>query len=88
MISATVTVKNQTGLHARPANVFVKEAMQYYDCSIFIRKNGRAFNAKSIVSVLAAYVKCGEEIEITADGTTEEKALQAMVDAVNAGLGE
>lgn len=45
-------------------------------------------NAKSVLSVLGACVKSGDEIEFTCEGEDEEAALQAMVDAVNSGLGE
>lgn len=88
MICETVKIVNETGLHARPANVFVKEAISHKGCAISIQKDGRQFNGKSIVSVLSACVKCGNEIKIVADGEGEEEALRDMVAAVNSGLGE
>lgn len=88
MVSAQVKVINETGLHARPANQFVKEAVSHRGCSVSIRKGGRSFNGKSIVSVLSACVKCGDEIEIVADGEGEEQALAELVAAVGSGLGE
>ena len=83
MVSQKVTVMNASGLHARPANAFVKEAVRHAGCNILIKKDG-----KSIVSVLSACVKCGTEIELVADGNDEAQALQDMVSAVNSGLGE
>ena len=74
MVSQKVTVMNASGLHARPANAFVKD--------------GKTYMGKSIVSVLSACVKCGTEIELVADGNDEAQALQDMVSAVNSGLGE
>ena len=88
MVSQKVTVMNASGLHARPANAFVKEAVRHAGCNIFIKKDGKSFMGKSIVSVLSACVKCGTEIELVADGANEEQALQDMVAAVESGLGE
>jgi phosphocarrier protein len=88
MISQKVIVLNESGLHARPANVFVKEAIKHKTCTISIKKDGEIFNGKSIVSLLSACVKCGTEIELIADGEQEEEALRDMVAAVNSHLGE
>lgn len=88
MVCETVKIINETGLHARPANAFVKEAISHKGCAISIQKDGRQFNGKSIVSVLSACVKCGSEIQIVADGENEEQALRDMVAAVRGGLGE
>lgn len=87
MISQEVCVKNATGLHARPANVFVKTAAQY-PCKVDFKKGERSFNGKSIVSVLSACVKCGATITVVCDGEREEEALRAVVNAVENGLGE
>jgi len=87
MISQEVCVKNPAGLHARPANVFVKTAAQY-PCKVDILKGKRTFNGKSIVSVLSACVTCGTAITIVCDGEQEEIALRAVVEAVESGLGE
>ncbi|MDR3289510.1 MAG: HPr family phosphocarrier protein [Peptococcaceae bacterium] len=87
MVSEIVTVTNKTGLHARPANAFIKVALAQ-PCAIKIKKNDKLFNGKSIVNVLAASVKCGEEIELIAEGENEQRALDAVVAAVKSGLGE
>ena len=88
MVSQKVTVMNESGLHARPANVFVKEAVRHTGCNILIKKDGKTYMGKSIVQVLAACVKKGTEIELIADGANEETALQDMIAAINSGLGE
>lgn len=88
MVSQIVTVKNASGLHARPANAFVKEAMRHTGCNILLKKDGKTYMGKSIVSVLSACVKCGMAVELVADGENEEQTLQDMVAAVEAGLGE
>ena len=67
MVSQKVTVMNASGLHARPANAFVKEAVRHAGCNILIKKDGKTYMGKSIVSVLSACVKCGTEIELVAD---------------------
>ncbi len=87
MVSQEVNVKNPTGLHARPANVFVKTAAQF-PCKVDFKKGKRSFNGKSIVSVLSACVTCGTSITIVCDGEQEEDALKAIVEAVESGLGE
>ena len=89
MVSQTVTIKNPTGLHLRPAGLFCKIAMQF-DCSVtFTARDGEVqANAKSVLGVLGACVKSGDRICIICDGADEEKALAAMVEAVESGLGE
>ena len=87
MVSKKVTIKNPTGLHLRPAGILCKEAMQYKSLITFKFRDNTA-NAKSVLSVLGACVKCGDEIEIFCEGEDEEKALNALTSAIEAGLGE
>lgn len=89
MVSQIVTIKNPTGLHLRPAGLFCKTAMNF-DCSVtFKAREGEVTaNAKSVLSVLGACIKSGDEIEIICDGADEGEALAAMVGIVEAGLGE
>ena len=87
MISKKVTVKNITGLHLKPAAYFCKEAMKYKSQITFQFDNTTA-NAKSVLSVLGACVKCGDEIEIVCEGIDEVEALESLVHAVEDGLGE
>ena len=87
MISQKVTVKNPTGLHLRPAGILCKEAMKYKFLITFTFDGGTA-NAKSVLSVLGACVKCGDEIELVCEGTDEETALHALVTVIEGGLGE
>ena len=67
MVSQKVTIKNTTGLHLRPAGNLCKEAIKYKSLLTFRYKDGTA-NAKSVLSVLGACVKCGEEIELICEG--------------------
>lgn len=87
MVSQKVTVKNPTGLHLRPAGILCREAMKYKALITFTFDGGTA-NAKSVLSVLGACVKCGDEIELVCEGTDEETALHALVTAIEGGLGE
>ena len=85
MVSRRVTVTNPTGLHLRPAACFCKEAVKYRSVITFTFDNVTA-NAKSVLSVLGACVKQGDEIEIVCQGADEEEALDALCKAVESGL--
>ena len=87
MVSKHVTVKNITGLHLKPAAYFCKEAMNFKSQVTFKFEDTTA-KAKSVLSVLGACVKCGDEIEIICDGVDEQDALESLVRAVEEGLGE
>ena len=87
MVSQRVVIKNPTGLHLRPAGILCKEAMKYKSLITFSFRESTA-NAKSVLSVLGACVKCGDEIEFVWDGDDESEALQALINAVDSGLGE
>ena len=87
MVRQKVVIKNPTGLHLRPAGILCKEAMQYKSLITFTFRASTA-NAKSVLSVLGACVKCGDEIELTCDGQDEQEALDALVKAIESGLGE
>ena len=86
MVSQTVMIKNPTGLHLRPAGILCKEAMQYKSLITF-QYRGNTANAKSVLSVLGACIKSGDEIEFCCEGEDEEEALQAMIRAVESGFG-
>lgn len=87
MVRHKVVIKNPTGLHLRPAGILCKEAMQYKSLITFTFRENTA-NAKSVLSVLGACVKCGDEIELSCDGPDEQEALDSLVNAIEGGLGE
>ena len=87
MVSQRVVIKNPTGLHLRPAGILCKEAMKYKSLITFQFRDTTA-NAKSVLSVLGACIKSGDELEFFCEGEDEEEALIAMVKAVESGLGE
>ena len=87
MVSQKVVIQNPTGLHLRPAGILCKTAMQCKSLITFTFENTTA-NAKSVLSVLGACVRSGEEIEIICEGADEQAALKAMIEVVESGLGE
>ncbi len=87
MVSQKVVIKNPTGLHLRPAGILCKEAMQFKSLITFQFRENTA-NAKSVLSVLGACVKSGDEIELFCEGEDEQEALSTLVQAVESGLGE
>lgn len=87
MVSQIVKIKNPTGLHLRPAGNLCKAAMDYKS-HITFSHNDNISNAKSVLSVLGACVKCGDEIELICEGEDEKEALKALVDMIESGLGE
>lgn len=87
MVKEKVTIKNPTGLHLRPAGNLCKEAMKFRSLITFKYKDNVA-NAKSVLSVLGACVKCGDEIEFSCEGEDEDEALKSLIAAIESGLGE
>ena len=87
MVSAVTVIKNPSGLHLRPAGILCKEALNYKSAILFKIRSTTA-NAKSVLSVLGACVKSGDEIEIICEGTDEEEALKGMTGLVEDGIGE
>ena len=87
MVTQKVVIKNPTGLHLRPAGLFCKTAVDFKSKVTFQFK-GITANAKSVLSVLGACIKRGDEIELICEGEDEENALQALVELVEKGLGE
>lgn len=87
MRSCKVQVKNPTGLHLRPVGNLCKEALKYKSMVTFQYKEGIA-NAKSVLSVLGACVKCGDEIELICEGEDEDQAIETLRSYIESGLGE
>lgn len=90
MVSKQTTIINATGLHARPASVFVSEVKKYQS-NITIRnvdKNSAPVKANSIMMVLAAGLGTGTKVEVTCDGPDEKEALDALIALIDNGFGE
>ena len=83
MISKEVVIDNQVGLHARPATFFIQRANEFKS-SIWVEKEERRVNAKSLLGVLSLGIVKGTAITIIADGSDEEEAiatLSALIDS-------
>ncbi len=87
MVSQNVTVTNPSGLHLRPAGLLCKEALKFKSHITFQCRECTA-NAKSVLSVLGACVKCGDEIVMICEGEDEVEALEYIVELVKSGMGE
>ena len=89
MVSKQVVISNPTGLHLRPAGNLCREAMKF-KCKVnFTYNDGKATaNTKSVLSVLGACIKSGDEITLVCDGEDEEAALAHVVDFIENHLGE
>ena len=87
MLSQKIVIKNPTGLHLRPAGILCKEAMQFKSLITFQFRDTTA-NAKSVLSVLGACIKSGDEVEFFFDGEDEELAKKTIIGAIESGLGE
>lgn len=85
MVSGKVKVNDQSGLHLTPAGRLCNEAIKY-KCKITMKFNNVNANAKSVLSVLSACVKCGNEIEFVCEGEDEEEALKNIIAVVEKGL--
>lgn len=87
MVSKKIMINNPTGLHLRPAGLFCKTAVQFKSRITFQHGDTTA-NAKSVLSVLGACIKKGDEIELVCEGEDECEALAAMLELIEDGLGE
>ena len=85
MIKQKVIVKNQLGLHLRPAGILCRTAM-LYKSHITLTCGTATVNAKSVLSVLGAGVKTGDVVEITCEGMDEQEALDVLVELFESGL--
>lgn len=82
-----VTVKNHVGLHARPATFFIQRANEYKS-SVWVEKDERRVNAKSLLGVLSLGIIGGTDIRIIADGPDEQDAVDALVKLVESAFAE
>jgi phosphocarrier protein len=82
-----VLVQNQVGLHARPATFFIQKANEYKS-SIWVEKEERRVNAKSLLGVLSLGIVGGTNIKIIADGSDEQEAVDGLIQLVQSGFSE
>jgi phosphocarrier protein len=87
MVYRDIVVQNQVGLHARPATFFIQKANEFRS-SIWVEKEERRANAKSLLGVLSLGVTGGADIRIIADGQDESEAVEALSNLVISGFAE
>ena len=82
-----VTVENQVGLHARPATFFIQKANEFKS-SIWVEKDERRVNAKSLLGVLSLGIVKGSTITLVADGADEQEAIDTLTALINSDFSE
>ena len=87
MITCNVTMENGVGLHAGPASLFIQKANSFKS-SIWVEKDERRVNAKSLLGVLSLGIVKGTTITLIADGADEKEAVGALVEMVKDNFGE
>lgn len=90
MYAKTTSVINPTGLHARPASVFSRAAGTYAS-RVWVRnvtKDKQLADAKSVLMVMAQGIACGNEVEVSAEGEDEARAVDELVALIESGFGE
>ena len=86
-VKKDVLVQNQVGLHARPATFFIQKANEFKS-SIWVEKDERRVNAKSLLGVLSLGIVGGTSIDIIADGSDEQEAVDSLVALVESGFAD
>ena len=82
MINREVTINNQVGLHARPATFFIQKANEFKSV-IWIEKEDRRVNAKSLLGVLSLGIVKGTTVNIIADGPDETEAVETLTELID-----
>jgi phosphocarrier protein len=82
-----ITIKNASGLHARPAGMFVKKAAEFKS-TVEVLAKGKTVNAKSIMGIMSLGLAKGDELTVVANGDDQEAAIAALVELVDGGFGE
>ncbi len=87
MVEKTLTIENKTGIHARPASIFVQTAGQF-NSVITIKANGKSADAKSILKIMSMGLVKGTEVTISAEGDDEADAVDALAKLIESRFGE
>ena len=82
-----VSIKNASGLHARPAGMFVKKASEF-KATVEVIAKGKIVNAKSIMGIMSLGLGQGDELTVVANGEDQEAAVNALVELIEGGFGE
>ena len=87
MYTQNVTINNEVGLHARPATFFIQKANEFKS-GIWVEKEERRVNAKSLLGVLSLGIVKGTSINLIADGPDEKEAVEALIELISSNFSE
>ncbi len=87
MVSQKIKVTNEQGMHMRPASVF-SQAMTPFASKVNVIFNDKSYDAKSVMILMGACIKCGADIEVQCDGPDEQEALKKAIELIESGLGD
>ncbi|MBR4057336.1 MAG: HPr family phosphocarrier protein [Oscillospiraceae bacterium] len=87
MVTREAVINNQVGLYARPATFFIQKANEFKS-SIWIEKEERRVNAKSLLGVLSLSIVKGTTINLIADGPDEDEAIEALTKLIGSDFSE
>ena len=85
MVSFNYVIKDEIGIHARPAGMLAKEA-KAFESKITIAAKGKEADVTRLMSVMGMGIKCGDKVTVSADGADEEKAIEALKQFFEANL--
>lgn len=88
MVERTFTLTGASGLHARPAALFVQTVQRFPDTEVMVRKGDREVNARSLLSVLSLGAAAGSEVVVRCAGPGENEAMAALADLIQGNFGE
>lgn len=85
MVSKIIKITDEQGLHMRPATIF-SQAMAGFKSNIQVKCKGNSYDAKSVMMLMTACIKCGDEIEIVAEGSDEQEAISKATELFEKGM--
>lgn len=88
MVSKVITVINEQGLHMRPAGILAKAVAAHKECKVTLNVEGKSVNAKAIMQIMSAGIKCGTKVEIVCEGADEQAVLDEIAGMFENGFGE
>ena len=87
MVSKEFTIKDELGMHMRPASLLSQLAAKYQS-NVTVKYNGKDYNAKSVMLLMTSLIKYDSVIEVVCDGPDEAEALAAITEFIDSGMGD
>lgn len=88
MVAKTIEVTNAQGIHMRPAGMLAQAMNKHKECDVKLNVGGKSINAKAVMQIMSAGMKCGSTVEIVCDGAEEQAVLEEAVAMFENGFGE